>query len=132
MREISTEGLRKILEEHGKWLFTDKKEGTRADLSCVNLSGASLRDADLREIDMSGSNLKGTYLGGANLGGANLERVSGLTVEQLSKAKAVFRAELDPVLKNLVKSRVDAGDTSMFRFYTFQIPTITVEPLIRF
>ena len=129
MREISTEELRKILEEHEKWLFTDKKEGTRADLSCadlrevnlscVNLSGASLRDADLREIDMSGSNLKDTYLGGANLGGANLERVSGLTVEQLSKAKAVSRAELDPVLKNLVKSRVDAGDTSTFQLLHF-------------
>jgi calcineurin-like phosphoesterase family protein len=124
MRRISAEELSKILEEHEKWLRTDKEEGKRADLReadlrGVDLNGASLRDADLRGIDMSGTDLNGTYLGGADLSGANLERVSGLTVEQLSKAKTLSRAELDPVLMKLVKNKIDAGDASMFQLLHF-------------
>ena len=39
MRRISAEELSKILEEHEKWLRTDKEEGKCADLSGVDLSG---------------------------------------------------------------------------------------------
>ena len=129
MRRISAEELSNILDEHEKWLRTDNEEGKCADLSCadlreanlreVNLSGASMRDADLRGIDMSGTNLNGTDLGGADLSGANLERVSGLRVDQLAKAKTLSRAELDPVLMKLVKNKIDAGDVSMFQLLHF-------------
>lgn len=39
--------LRKILEEHRRWIETDQREGSRA-----NLRGADLRGADLRRADL--------------------------------------------------------------------------------
>ena len=42
MRKITASKLSKILEEHGIWIGTDKKEGKRAGLSGANLSHADL------------------------------------------------------------------------------------------
>jgi len=47
-RIITKEDLSKILEEHGKWVASEGKEGQRADLSRAKLRGADLWRADLR------------------------------------------------------------------------------------
>lgn len=80
MRIISDENLNKILEEHGKWLSTEEKEGERADLSdvdlsCTNLSDVDLSGADLRDVNLSGAILSGAKLCEANLRGADLSDV---------------------------------------------------------
>jgi uncharacterized protein YjbI with pentapeptide repeats len=96
LRKISSEKLERILAEHKKWLDTDTKEGTLADLSKTDLSGTDFREANLRRTDLSytdlsdanltkadlsnanlsGTNLRGADLQRAKLGGANLRDAS--------------------------------------------------------
>ncbi len=78
MRKINAGKLSKILEEHKRWLDTDKKEGKRADLSNANLSGANLSNANLTCADLSDANLYE-----ADLWYADLFEVFGLNIEQL-------------------------------------------------
>ena len=73
MREITVSKLSKILEEHKRWCDTGKKEGKKADLSRANLSCADLSE------------------------------VLGLNIEQFSKVKTLYKAELDPELMEQVK-----------------------------
>lgn len=61
-REISPEQLRRILEEHQKWLESEGKEGEGADLSNadlrkVNLRGVNLAEANLQNADLSEADL---------------------------------------------------------------------------
>ena len=76
MRTIATEELKKILEEHEKWLenpMTGKKAFLHnADLRGANLSGAYLYNADLRGADLRSANLWGADLSGADLHNADL------------------------------------------------------------
>ena len=44
---ITTEQLKKVLDNHALWI-NNPKEGTRADLYGANLNGANLNGADLR------------------------------------------------------------------------------------
>jgi uncharacterized protein YjbI with pentapeptide repeats len=101
-----------------------------ADLSVANVTGADLRGAylkgaDLSVVNLTGADLKGTYLGGANLRraylkeayfraanfeganfeGANLRETKQLTIEQLSKVKTLYKAELDPELEKQIKKK---------------------------
>ena len=62
--------LKKILDEHLLWL--NGEGGSRADLSCANLSDADLCDADLRGANLSCANLRGADLSCADLSGADL------------------------------------------------------------
>lgn len=101
-REISEDELKHILEDHKKWLESDGKEGTRADLvgtdlqkeffssadlrkaflinanlqnanlNSSSLQKASLEGADLQNAQLSGADLEHSHLLGANLQGANL------------------------------------------------------------
>ncbi|MFX0200649.1 MAG: pentapeptide repeat-containing protein [Candidatus Hodarchaeota archaeon] len=64
-QEFTPEELKEILEEHEKWLVSEGKEGTKANLQKARLVGANLQKA----------NLIGANLQGANLGKANLEKV---------------------------------------------------------
>jgi len=74
--------LAAILDQHKIWVESGGDEGTKADLSGVNLEnadltgvnlqGAVLQRANLRNADLSMANLKGTTLVQANLTGANL------------------------------------------------------------
>ena len=64
--------LNSILEDHYKWLLSDCKDGSRANLRCANLRGANLEDANLRCANLEGANLRGANLEGANLEDANL------------------------------------------------------------
>lgn len=52
MRTITTEELKKILEEHRKWL-ENPMTGKRADLHNANLCGANLYGANLRDANVS-------------------------------------------------------------------------------
>ena len=89
LREISKEGLKKILEEHKKWL-EDSKKGNRAnlryaDLSSADLSSANLRSANLRYADLSSADLRYADLRYADLSSANL-RSANLRYADLSSA----------------------------------------------
>ena len=54
--------LRKILDEHKRWIETNQSEGSRADLRGANLRGADLWRADLRGADLWRANLWGADL----------------------------------------------------------------------
>ena len=91
-----------------------------ANLRHGNLKGANLRHANLEEANLSftnlsftnpwGANLEGANLTGANLEGAKLVWIAlrgaeGLTIEQLSRAKTLYTAALDPELMEQVKEK---------------------------
>ena len=70
--------LRKILDEHKRWIETNQREGSRADLREADLWGADLRGANLRganlwEANLQGADLRRADLQGADLRGANLD-----------------------------------------------------------
>jgi len=79
---MNTSELKKILENHRKWLNREPG-GIRVDLSKANLEGANLEGANLNgaclvranlvRADLEGAILEGAILEGANLEGANLE-----------------------------------------------------------
>jgi hypothetical protein len=66
-RKISKEELKEILEAHSKWLQSEGKEGTRADLGAANLQGAYLWGANLQGAYLERANLQNANLGFANL-----------------------------------------------------------------
>ena len=68
---MNSEEIRKMLENHKKWLFNES-EGIRANLREADLRGAGLCRADLCEADLCEADLYHADLGGANLRGANL------------------------------------------------------------
>ncbi len=59
LREVSSEELAKILEDHRKWVESEWEEGERANLSRAILRGADLFGAILRGADLQGANLEG-------------------------------------------------------------------------
>jgi hypothetical protein len=70
-----------VLENHKKWLNSNRKKGKRAnlreaDLQRANLEGANLREADLQRANLEGANLREANLEGANLREANLGRAN--------------------------------------------------------
>ena len=71
MKTYSAKKLKKILEDHKKWI-KNSKMGTRANLTGADLSGADLSGADLFKADLSEANLSGANLSGADLTGADL------------------------------------------------------------
>lgn len=76
-RLISMAELEKILEDHGKWIVSDGKQGQRADLSRAHLSGndlslVNLRRANLIEADLCRADLHRADLSGADFSGADL------------------------------------------------------------
>lgn len=90
----------------------------RAKLKKANLREANLREANLRRAFLWGADLKGAYLEGTDLReadlreadlmgaylvGANLQGAFDLTIEQLSKAKTLYEAQLDSELLKQIK-----------------------------
>ena len=104
MREITVSELSKILEEHERWLCSED-EGEIADLSNANLRGANLEGADLTGAYLYGANLRHAGLSRAILSEADLTQVQNLSIKQLSKAKTLYKAELDPELMEQVKDK---------------------------
>ncbi|MBA7681025.1 hypothetical protein ES703_89353 [subsurface metagenome] len=69
------------------------------DLAGANLKEANLQGADLREAILSNANLKD-----ADFQEANLESAQGLTLEQLSEVKTLYKAKLDPELLRQIEN----------------------------
>ena len=92
-REVSKDELQRGLEAHEKWVHSDGKDGTQADLTDANLQGADLRNANLQ-----GANLFRANLQGANLQGANLQGAKHLTQMQLDQACGDEKTKLSPGL----------------------------------
>ena len=81
-----------------------------ASLDYAHLENSMLQDAHLEETDLNGTNLQGAdlkkaYLQGANLREADLRGAKNLTVDQLSKVKTLYKAELDPELEEELRSK---------------------------
>jgi uncharacterized protein YjbI with pentapeptide repeats len=72
----------------GATLFNAHLEGV--DLREANLEGADLNRANFKGADLTGANLTGAELGRANLKGAE-----GLSLDQLSRVKTLYKAKLD-------------------------------------
>lgn len=100
--------LEKIIVEHKIWLDTAGESGTRANLSCTDLSGVDLSSTDLRYADLSCSDLRGADLSYANLRGADL------TDADLSYADLAY-ANLTLAIAKRVKL-VDATLTNALMF----------------
>lgn len=87
----------------------------KADLRRAKLQGANLWNADLQGTNLSYANLQEAYLeranlqeaglNGANLQGADLQDAEGLTVEQLSEVKTLYKAILDPHIMEEIKKK---------------------------
>jgi uncharacterized protein YjbI with pentapeptide repeats len=79
----------------------------------ANLDRANLQGAILRKVvettpygDMfSVNNLKGADLSEADLRNADLREVKDITIEQLSKAKTLYKTRLDPELEQQIKQK---------------------------
>jgi hypothetical protein len=71
-----------------------------ADLRNADLRGAKLRGADLRGANLMGADFDRTDLKRADLEGANLMNARYLEAEQLSEAKTLYKAELDPDIES--------------------------------
>ena len=71
--DIPSDQLKLILEEHKKWVESEGKEGTSADLISANLRQADLRTANLQLADLRSANLQQANLRQANLEKANLQ-----------------------------------------------------------
>jgi uncharacterized protein YjbI with pentapeptide repeats len=91
-----------------------------ADFTLADLSGARLWDtnfqgarlfhailqgAELIRADFSKADLKDAVLRGADLWGANLKGTRNLDIEQLSEAKTLYNAKLDPELRKKVEEK---------------------------
>ena len=104
MREITAGKLNKILKEHKRWC-ENEDEGEKANLSGANLKEANLFDSILNEANLSNANLSCADLSCAYLRGAELTQVQNLSIEQLSKVKTLYEAELDPKLMKQVRKK---------------------------
>lgn len=95
----------------------------RAYLARTILEGTSLKEANFKEADLIETNFKGTDLKRANFEGANLKKADfegadlkrdnfkgakNLTVDQLSKVKTLYKAELDPEIEKPLREKYPA------------------------
>ena len=105
------EHLDKLIESVEVWnMWRDDNPGIApalwgADLEEADLRGVDLKRADLEEADFSGADLSGSNLSGAKLRGAKLRGATFLRANQLSKAKTLYQAELDPFLEQEVRHK---------------------------
>lgn len=89
---------------------TDDKDFSKTELKGANLAGANLTMADLTGATLIETNLAWADLAEVNFTEAKLERANlagakNLTVDQLSKAKTLYQAELDPELEEELRSK---------------------------
>lgn len=80
----------------------------KVDIREANLLEANFREAWLEEADLRGANLEGADFEGADFEGANLEGTYNLTIEQLSKARTLYNAKLDPQLETPLREKYPA------------------------
>ncbi len=123
MKVFTKEELRKILDDHQKWL-NGEAGGVVANLSDANLSGANLiganlRGANLRGANLSDANLRGADLRGANLRGADLIGANYSTIyEDFISKLNLQKEEVVGLLQAVVDGKIDGssyeGDCACF------------------
>jgi uncharacterized protein YjbI with pentapeptide repeats len=74
-----------------------------ADLNRADLTGARFRNANLRRANLQGAKLHEAELLNADFQEANLKGVSISDIEQFSTVKSLYKAVLDPGLKDKLK-----------------------------
>ncbi len=114
--------LEEVLRKHRQWIESEKKSGSRADLTdaylqYVNLAGANLKEAVLSraivaEGELTGANLTSADLSGANLTGANLTGAdlhhADLTSAKLDAAdlaRVIFEPKSLPELRRIAAAK---------------------------
>ena len=70
---VPSSDLKKIIADHKKWLETNGKEGTAANLKNRKLKGAVFLGANLKNANLEGAYLYGAYFKNANLEKSNLQ-----------------------------------------------------------
>jgi hypothetical protein len=88
--------------EHAR-LIEANLEGAR--FFWTSLERTELKNADLTNAYFEIADIKGADLKGADLKGASLKGAKNLTVDQLSKTKTLYQAELDPELEEELRSK---------------------------
>lgn len=74
LRTVSQQDLAATLDAHALWVESGGKQGQRANLGGVELSGRKLRDANLQRTGFRDTGLLEANPGGLNLQGASLRR----------------------------------------------------------
>jgi len=77
----------------------------KAKLWETNFKKAKLWETNFYRADLRGANFNGAELNNANFEEANLEKAEDLTVDQLSKAKTLYKAKLDKDLENKLRAK---------------------------
>ena len=147
--EIDLVDLAAILDQHRIWVESGGDEGTKADLSGVNLEtadltgvnlqGALLQRANLRNTDLSMANLKGASLmqadlcnanllgaelRGANLMGAQLYGAEGLWLGRLGGAN-LYDAMLPETISSIDGSKAVWEATRTARWFYFLMLSVS-------
>jgi len=77
----------------------------RAELRSSYLLYANLSDTNLRKTNFTGAFLGGTHFHRATMIGTILRDAKGLSIDQLSNAKTLYEAELDPQIEKAVREK---------------------------
>jgi len=102
MANLKEAKLHKANLEEAKLYRTNLKGAILFESS---LEGAELFETILEGADLMEANFKGAKFMRTNLEGANLKRAEYLTVDQLSKAKTLYNAGLDPELEKPLREK---------------------------
>ncbi len=79
-----------------------------AKLIEAHLEGAHLQRACLQRVSLLNAHLEGANLEGTNLNGAYLKGACSLSIDQLSKVKTLYNAELDKELEKTLREKYPA------------------------
>jgi uncharacterized protein YjbI with pentapeptide repeats len=77
----------------------------KARLIKLNLKNANLKEVNLKNTAIKDTNFEGASFEGANLEYAELKGAQNLTVDQLSKCKTLYKAQLDPELEAELRAK---------------------------
>ena len=132
-QKVSGEDLERILADHEKWVETEGKEGSKANLRRANLEWANLLDAKLGGANLRSANLEGAYLFRANLYGADLHgaRLHGAKLQGANLQQADFDcADLQGAWKNSMPIFWrPPGDEAWMGLGTVMLPNLPTKPL---
>ena len=112
-RELPPDIKRK-LEEHRKWVESERKESNQADFRGADLRGLNFEGANLERANFSEANLQGAFLWKANLQNAylqsaNLQNANFFAPEEMFRAKG-FHPRDHVGETNLKKARLWRAD----------------------
>lgn len=110
---METKRYKEEIEDFRNWksaeasyrIIGNIKRLNRIGVSDINLSGCYLREMDLSGLDLRNANLTDTDLQDVNLKSVDLRGASGVTIENLGKAKTLFCAHLDPAIEAQVREK---------------------------